>query len=248
MEPIEVIEGKHGLTVKLYQDTEPSNPRKWDTPLGEMVLYNRQYDIGDYGPIGERWNGIINLYTSYPTMQNLAAAVVATNDSVYWPWPDSSETVVWKESLDIRIILPVAFHDYGSDGESLYVGTPIIGAKACRQTIKDMLDDAPNVDITGAVFVTREQIEAEYGKGNVLTRQADVAKRILSDARVYAQYIEGDVYGYVCNDDDSCFDIYGYDDACDLAREALQTAETAYEREAAERQTWNERDVVTTDA
>lgn len=44
-DPIEEFQ-HNGKTIKIYQDTEPENPREWDN-LGTMVCWHPDYTLGD---------------------------------------------------------------------------------------------------------------------------------------------------------------------------------------------------------
>ena len=47
MEPIESIPLKHGNKLKIYQDPDPSDPRKDVDNFGTMVCFHRRYYLGD---------------------------------------------------------------------------------------------------------------------------------------------------------------------------------------------------------
>jgi len=62
----------------------------------------------------------------------------------------------------------------------------------------------------GTVIVRRKKILEEYG-GKILTKKLKerVYKYAQGEIKTYNQYFAGDVYGYVVDDDDSCWGYYG---------------------------------------
>jgi hypothetical protein len=52
-----------GHTIKIYQDTSPESPRKWDN-MGKMVCFHKRYDLGDRHDYKsndfEGWDGLEN--------------------------------------------------------------------------------------------------------------------------------------------------------------------------------------------
>lgn len=68
----------------------------------------------------------------------------------------------------------------------------------------------------GYIFITHSRICSEYGRKRVSKRLLDMISSFLNEeVKIYSQYINGEVYGYVISKDDevvdSCFGFYGSD-------------------------------------
>lgn len=86
----------------------------------------------------------------------------------------------------------------------------------------------------GLVYVTRDEILAEYGGVRLTKSKRDRARRVLeAEVKVYDQFLTGDVYGYIVKDMDSVFDscwgYYGYDYCLEEAK-SIVDHHVAHER------------------
>ena len=79
----------------------------------------------------------------------------------------------------------------------------------------------------GFIAVTREKILAEYGGKHLTKNLVTAAEQLLkSEVHAYDQYLSGDVWGYIIEEDgeflDSCYGFFG-EDYCEAeAKEALK--------------------------
>lgn len=78
----------------------------------------------------------------------------------------------------------------------------------------------------GFIFVSKEKARREHG-WKVLTRErrAQLAEQLHAEVKTYSQWVNGDVYGYIIEDEnggevDACWGFYGCDEALQAAREA----------------------------
>ena len=80
----------------------------------------------------------------------------------------------------------------------------------------------------GFAFITRETALKEWGGKRLTKAVIDKAEAcIRSEVETYDQYLRGDVYGYVIEDEDgdtldSCWGFYGLEYAIEQGQEALQ--------------------------
>ena len=92
----------------------------------------------------------------------------------------------------------------------------------------------------GFIFVDKETIHKEWGKGKKAYKQAK--EYLLSEVETYDQYLTGDVWGYVIEDEaghtlDSCWGFYGKDYCEQEAKDALEyQKKQAKENERKEKQ------------
>lgn len=84
----------------------------------------------------------------------------------------------------------------------------------------------------GFIHITMEKIRAEYGwKRLSKKRRERIATYLSQEVETYSQYLNGEVYGYVIedeegNDIDSCWGFFGYDYAVEQAKEAVKSQQT----------------------
>jgi hypothetical protein len=92
----------------------------------------------------------------------------------------------------------------------------------------------------GWIYATWQKIVSEWGPGKGAMKKAE--KCLLAEVEEYDQYLTGDVYGYIIEDEegetvDSCWGFFGHKYAEEEGRQALKHAEkqaAAEEKEAAE--------------
>jgi hypothetical protein len=75
----------------------------------------------------------------------------------------------------------------------------------------------------GTVIVRRKKMLEEFGKKVFTKKLKEKAyKYAKSEIETYNQYFQGDVYGYVIDEDgDSCWGYYGVEDCIEQAKEAV---------------------------
>lgn len=75
----------------------------------------------------------------------------------------------------------------------------------------------------GYIYVTRDEILAEYGSKRLTKSKREKVRRILqAEVEIYDQWLRGDMWGYIVKDMDSiydsCYGFYGYDYCLDEAK------------------------------
>jgi hypothetical protein len=80
----------------------------------------------------------------------------------------------------------------------------------------------------GVIYVTHEQLRREYGVKRITKTIREKALRVLrAEVEVYDQYLRGEVYGYIIEDEDgqtldSCWGFYGWDEVKQQAEESAE--------------------------
>jgi hypothetical protein len=117
----------------------------------------------------------------------------------YNSWEELSKAII-KEEGKGAIILPLYLYDHSG----ISIST---GAFSCRW-------DSGQV---GFIIADRKKVLQEFG-GKILTKKLkdQVTKILENEVQTYSQYLEGDVYGFIIEDEegeqlDSCFGFYGND-------------------------------------
>ena len=115
------------------------------------------------------------------------------------------------------IVLPIYIYDHGS-----------ITVTARYETYLTYPDKQWDAGQVGFVYITKEKILEEYGVEYVSKETVDKVTEYLScEVDSYDQYLTGDVWGYVIEDEegemvDSCWGFYGLHYARAEATEAVQ--------------------------
>jgi len=121
---------------------------------------------------------------------------VPLRESWFTGW-DEMENYIWDE-LDAVVVLPLYLYDHSGI-------TMSTGPFHCPW-------DSGQV---GFIYVSKDKVRREYG-WKVLTKQrlAKIAEYLKNEVETYDDYLTGNVYGYVIEDneydvDDSCWGFYG---------------------------------------
>lgn len=205
-EAVEIGEG-----YKLYQDTDPQDPRDNDN-LGTMVCWHRNYSLGDEQPnvsVTEWLESRLELSDVitarlWKKAEKQADAYAHTHDREkrnpsYW----------YKEELMERfektnIVMPLFLYDHSG----ITMNTT---GYSCPW-------DSGQVGIIYASYAT---IRKEYG--NAGNKNRTKAMHLLGcEVKEYDDYLTGDVYGYVTDIGESCWGYYGLDECRKAAEEAVK--------------------------
>ena len=206
---VEETEGGYPLALELrrgpvkvgvYYDEIPWNPRKeYDCQVGEIILHRDGYSLGDEGPRSQYWDNLVRTYGTWHNAQSLAGSLTERKDGDYYlSWPDTAAEVNWKESVDIRVLIPLDIQ-WGSGADPMYVRgrSFIVGQKACQAYIAAMLEG--NQEPDGLYIATRDEVEAECGnvRPESLRKMAGIMEGQLEE---YADYVAGEVF-YIRSED-----------------------------------------------
>jgi hypothetical protein len=118
-----------------------------------------------------------------------------------------------------RVILPIYIYEHS--------GITITARYETYLTYPDKQWDAGQV---GYIYVDEETIRKEYGVQRISTKlMRKVAEVLVGEVETYDQYLTGDVYGYMVEDEagkhvDSCWGFFGLEYAKKEAQAALASA------------------------
>ena len=208
-----------GLTIKIIADNDPMNPREDCCNAGTMVCWHSRYILGDeqrrdnpdawfdelvdsYRPgFADYWDN--DMYRCMIKVEYDAPQYKTQHEA----WQAARAKARGRILDKHYIMLPLRLYDHS--GISMYVGSQ-------PSPFDPGGWDSGQV---GWIYVTRDKaIEEWAGKGKRLTRRArELAVKCLEgEVETYNQYLTGDVYGYVIEDetgeeveDGSCWGFFG---------------------------------------
>lgn len=185
----------------IIPDDDPGESPRDWDNLGTMVCWHRNYNLGDYISRGCKAN-----------------SRVGKDDNTFDACePDEFLDWLKENRRDIAIILPIFMYEHS--GITISTGR--------EYPFNDPWDSGQ----VGFIFVTKEQVRAEYSCKRISKKILKTATKVLEgEVKVYDQYLTGDVYGFqlyyitepdfdVDSDDpedfgdevDSCWGFYGLD-------------------------------------
>lgn len=210
---------KHkGLTIKIIQDEDAPNPRKEYSNAGTMVCWHSRYDLGDEQRRDDPREWMEELAEEYRPGLNdwlengLYTRTVTADYSQNKPYKEQMSKyrqrrreIVQKLLDQYYIMLPLALIDHS--GISMYIGS---GAHACDPGGWDSGQ-------VGWIYCTKKKAVEEWGKKTCTRTVIAAAEKYLKgEVEEYDQYLTGDVYGYIVEDEegvqlDSCWGMFGFD-------------------------------------
>lgn len=209
---------KHkGLIVNIYPDDSPESPREWCN-LGTMACWHRNYNLGDQNAFTDPASFLLSLLP-----EDKAAAYEARCEKEHeklWQQAKgrmlaygSTQHLAMTDELNAAqrarlmkaiekdyIILPLFLYDHS--GITMRVGA-----------FCDPWDSGQ----VGYIYVAKDTVRKEYSSRAVTASvRAKAISCLMSEVETYADYLEGNVCGYVVEDEqgehlDSCWGFYGLD-------------------------------------
>ena len=150
-----------GIRIRIVADDYPENPRRmWDNAGVVAFHVGVDYDIGD------ETYGSRDYYATDADIRD------------------------YLDGVDVLVIVPLRFRDYGSSGAILRADDPIVGKRACRDWLRG-LSDEPHAEYNGVAFLDAATVRAEWRS----TRAA--ASYLAATVGELACYVAGDVYGLI---------------------------------------------------
>ena len=234
------------LTVRIIPDPdlEAMNPREDSTPVGKMVCWHPRYNLGDEQPRGdpeewlntlldeeteeriERLSDIIDRYTTLDRDRDWnRVAMEGKEHTVSWAKRKVKE-ISEKFLEDNYVILPLYLYDHSG----LTMNT---SGFSCQW-------DSGQV---GYIYVSMDNARKEFsGTGDPTARRKKprgiqrywdeevrewAEKYLKGEVKEYDQYLRGDVWGFVIEDEDgeevgSCWGFYGREYCIEQAKEAAE--------------------------
>lgn len=192
---------KGSYCAKILPDDDPGESPRDWDNLGTMVCWHNRYNLGDYISRGCQANSLVG------------------KDDNTFSATDPEDFLDWlKENrADVAIILPIFMYEHS--GITISTGR--------EYPFNDRWDSGQ----VGFIFVTKEQVRAEYSCKRISKKTLQRARDLLEgEVSTYDQYLTGDVWGYQLykitdpdfdpdSDDpedfgeelDSCWGFYGLD-------------------------------------
>ena len=211
-----------GLTVRIQQDEDYESPREWGTH-GKMICWHRKYNLGDDHDYKTPQDFFISLFDecdpSGEDVRKIIAELIkdedwqedyrkffvsnmhySTRDSIRYDYlrevmendglPRSIHEMIQEVVEEKFLVLPLYLYDHSG----ITMNTT---GFSCRW-------DSGKV---GYIYAAKDSLEDP---------SVELEKVLISEVEVYDQYLTGDVWGYVIEDEsgcelDSCWGHYGYD-------------------------------------
>jgi hypothetical protein len=190
------------LSYRIEQDEDPQSPRDWDN-LGTMHCWHSRYNLGDE----QHAKG---------TSEEFFTDLGEFNED--YSWTDEQyhfhRAAAVKRAIKENIYLPLYLYDHSG----ITINTT---GFSCGW-------DSGQV---GWIVVSIEDIKKEYN-WKVLTkkRRKQIEKYLSGEVETYDQYLTGDVWGYIIEDEngdqsdyDSCCGFYGEEYCKEEAQAALSS-------------------------
>jgi hypothetical protein len=210
-----------GVEINLYYDEDPINPRREYDNVGRFVWLD-DYNTREYNLEDERADvSVGDLTIRCPACRGRGEFTGrrsrfgdnSPGGGYHEPRPcnvcddgevSTEDIVTWaKHFYDAHLVIPVEF----SDGQ-------------CNGSIYETYPSGAN----GCVYVTKEKIEYEWGKGAAATKKAKSYLR--TEIETYNSYVEGEVYGWTATLGEHAESCWGYFGELDYMRsEAVSAAE-----------------------
>jgi len=210
-----------GLTINIVPDSDPESPREWDN-LGTMVCWHNRYRLGDDQP------------DCSPLLYQMQMAALALSDGgradgdyrlacLYRQPGESWEDCAYTRDIELEFRIGSNPDKLNRVLESHYLMLPLYLYDHSGITMRCSAFSCPwDSGQVGFIFVSKADARKEFGRLTKAT-VARIEQSLRGEVETYAQYLEGDVYGYEVEDSDgetldSCWGFYGIEDCLSEAR------------------------------
>lgn len=188
---------KSGNILRVIHDESPEDPRK-DDNLGKMICCHGRYLLGD-----KEIEGKLAQMLEIAKDLNILAYIEGLDPDYLYDEDKLEEFIRAKEGA---VVIQLFLYEHSGITMRMYQAT-------CKW-------DSSN---TGYIYVSKERIIEEYGDAS--EESVEKARKMLeAEVKTYAQYLEGDIYGFkvikvnICDlgheheeEEDSCWGFYGSD-------------------------------------
>lgn len=228
MEPFETFEHA-GQQVALHYDDDPQHcdPRDDYSNVGTMIVQWNRYDLGDEQEVPEPEGPCPDCDGTgfQPDAVSRDCERCEGYGEVRLPWAE-----FFRATRGARIVIPLYVYEHSG----ITIRTSSFG-------------DPWDSGMAGFIFDTPEGVKECLGDD---ATDDDIRKALEQEVEIYAQYLEGEVYGYTVNgpdgEHDSCWGYLGdLDYVRSQAKEAAEAMAELQSREQAEVAYWAARDIAT---
>lgn len=210
----------NGLIIKIFHDDDPAtNPVNM---LGTQVYWHNRYILGHEQPKESPMEYLSEKVGDYLGVNNWDV-----NSKKYIEWDEHKSGMIkflWDEFEKKNVIIPVYAYEHGG----------ITISATGKHAGWDSFDSGQ----LGFVYVAHDDIKKSFGKKKITKKLLERAEKcLIAEVEGYDDYITGNVYGYVIEDEageelDSCWGFIG-----DYDKFVLDEAEASadfYSKEIAE--------------
>lgn len=224
---IDIIEYKN-YKIKTYHDFDPESPREWDS-ISRMICFHSGYNLGD----AHTYDNPVELFSDL--LQKLPEKVLIKELSLI----DMSSEEMKEMEADPIGYIDNNFYNNSEDFDflyeilqSYYIFLPIYLYDHSGITINTTGFSCPwDSGQVGFIYMSYEEAKDNFGNlcDTELKKKAEDILR--SEVNIYDNYIRGDVYGYMIEQDDidivdSCWGFYEYDYMVDVAKDIIDYIES----------------------
>ena len=181
-----------GHKISIYIDELVDGPREWEN-LGKMICWHNRYNLGDEQPREDPQEWLHQLALSHTEYDEIDQYSDRFNNL-----ENMTDAQLWDILNRHYIFLPLYLYDHSGI-------TMNTSGFHCPW-------DSGQV---GWIYVSLEDVRKEYGKKRVSRQLREKVEEYLkSEVKVYDQYLRGEVYGFVVEDQEgehvnSCWGFYG---------------------------------------
>lgn len=208
------------MKLRIEHDEFPESPRDWDN-VGTMVCWHNRYNLGDEQPNEDPEEWLNNLADSFLGDIPERVAEVVNHFYYFKTYNDYgmrrpghvAEAYLKRKREEVidRDIIQLSLYLYDHSGITMSTS-----GFSCPW-------DSGQV---GYIYMTLEQARKEWS-GTDAEIRAKALACLEAEVKVYDDYLTGEVYGYVIEDDDgeeidSCWGFYGEEDCEQSGQAALE--------------------------
>ena len=182
------------MTVKIFQDETPPNPREEFNNLGTMLCFHKRYNLGDS-------TSKSRLYKTVPKIDH----------GDYSSWAEMEAAIV--RDHDAAVVLPLYLYDHSGI-------TMSTGPHGCRFDSGQV----GFIYCTKRTILNEYTVGGQPRKRLSKQVLQKVRECLESEVKTYDDYLTGNVYGFVVEDAQgeesaSCWGFYGIEDAREAGKE-----------------------------
>jgi hypothetical protein len=229
---IETISGKYGISLEIFFDEDPLNPREEFDNLGTMVCFHRRYSLGDKHPYSspkEFFRGLATdvnpvLSETIEYLENGRGGVVLSEQQNGAEKCEEMVDKLIKKTLSEKVImLPLYLYDHS-------------GISMSTNPFSCSWDSGQ----VGYIYVTKEEAKREFDMKRTSKKFEDlIKKRLIAEVEEYNKFLTGEVYGYCVVDEgenflDSCWGYYDLEDCKKEGHSMMEHHEKVFEKRKAE--------------
>lgn len=218
-----------GLNIYIVPDTDSMNPVEDFDMLGKQVYWHRRMNLGHCHEITNKMSQ--EDWLRWQVGEHLGVNNWDVYSEKYEKFENMNLEELWEEFDKYNLSIPVHAYEHGG----------ITISASGRRAGWDSFDSGQ----LGFVYVSHEDILKEFSKKRIAKKLLERATQtLLAEVKTYDQYLRGEVYGYIIEDEngenlDSCWGFLGDYEYC--LEEAKSAADYWAEQKEKELKLYDER-------